>query len=86
MGRAAGVGVSLFVGSGNEAMVTCSDYLEYVAGHTQSRVIVLYLESMREGRRFFETARQINRTKPVIVLKGGGLRRARRLQPLTPVP
>ena len=66
-----GVGVSLFVGSGNEAMVTCSDYLEYVAGHTQSRVIVLYLESMREGRRFFETAKQINRTKPVIVLKGG---------------
>ena len=66
-----GVGVSLFVGSGNEAMVTCSDYLEYVAEHTQSRVIVLYLESMREGRRFFETARKINRTKPVIVLKGG---------------
>jgi acyl-CoA synthetase (NDP forming) len=66
-----GVGVSLFVGSGNEAMVTCSDYLEYVAGDAQSRVIVLYLESMREGRRLFETARQINRTKPVIVLKGG---------------
>jgi len=66
-----GVGVSLFVGSGNEAMVTCSDYLEYLAGQASSRTIMLYLESMREGRRFFETAKRINRTKPVIVLKGG---------------
>jgi acyl-CoA synthetase (NDP forming) len=66
-----GVGVSLFVGSGNEAMVTCSDYLEYVAGDSQTRIIILYLESMREGRRFFETVKRINRIKPVIVLKGG---------------
>jgi acyl-CoA synthetase (NDP forming) len=66
-----GLGVSLFAGSGNEAMVTCSDYLEYVAGDPQTRIIILYLESMREGRRFFETVKQINRTKPIIVLKGG---------------
>jgi acyl-CoA synthetase (NDP forming) len=52
-------------------MVTCSDYLQYVADDLQSRIIILYLESMREGRRFFETAKQINRTKPIIVLKGG---------------
>ncbi len=66
-----GVGVSLFVGSGNEAMVTCSDYLEYLTEDSSSRTIMLYLESMREGRRFFETAKRINRTKPIIVLKGG---------------
>lgn len=66
-----GVGVSLFAGSGNEAMVSCSDYLQYVADDIQSRIIILYLESMREGRHFFETVKQINRTKPIIVLKGG---------------
>jgi len=66
-----GVGVSLFAGSGNEAMVTCSDYLQYVADDFESRIIILYLESMREGRRFFETAKRINKTKPIIVLKGG---------------
>ncbi len=66
-----GVGVSLFAGSGNEAMVTCSDYLEYVAADPESRIIILYLESMREGRRFFETAKQIQKSKPIIVLKGG---------------
>lgn len=66
-----GVGISLFVGSGNEAMVTCSDYLEYLAEDASSQTIILYLESMREGRRFFETVKRISRTKPVIVLKGG---------------
>jgi acyl-CoA synthetase (NDP forming) len=66
-----GVGISLFVGSGNEAMVTCSDYLEYLAEDANSQTIILYLESMREGRRFFETVKRISRTKPVIVLKGG---------------
>jgi len=66
-----GVGVSLFVGSGNEAMISCSDYLEYLAEDPASRTIMLYMESMREGRRFFETAKRVNRTKPVIVLKGG---------------
>ncbi len=66
-----GVGVSLFAGSGNEAMVTCSDYLDYLAEDSSSRTIMLYLESMREGRRFFEATKRINRVKPVIVLKGG---------------
>jgi acyl-CoA synthetase (NDP forming) len=66
-----GVGVSLFAGSGNEAMVSCADYLEYVAGDSQTRIIILYLESMREGRRFFETVKHISGAKPIIVLKGG---------------
>ena len=66
-----GIGVSLFVGSGNEAMVTCADYLEYLEQDTHTGIIVLYLESVGEGRRYLETASRINRSKPVIVLKGG---------------
>jgi acyl-CoA synthetase (NDP forming) len=65
------VGVSLFVGSGNEAMVTCPDYLEYLEQDENTRIIILYLENMREGRRFFESAKRVNRIKPVILLKGG---------------
>jgi len=62
--------VSLFAGSGNEAMVTCSDYLQYVADDFQSRIIILYSRAcVRQA--LFETAKQINRTKPIIVLKGG---------------
>ena len=66
-----GVGISLFVGSGNEAMLTCPDYLEYLAQDPHTRFIVLYVENVADGIRFMETAGRINRKKPVILLKGG---------------
>ena len=66
-----GVGISLFVGSGNEAMLTCPDYLEYLANDPHTRFIVLYVENVADGIRFMETAGRINRKKPVILLKGG---------------
>lgn len=65
------VGVSLFVGSGNEAMVTCPDYLEYLEQDPNTRIIILYLENMGQGRRFFQAAKRVNKKKPVILLKGG---------------
>jgi acyl-CoA synthetase (NDP forming) len=66
-----GVGVSLFVGSGNEAMVSCTDYLEYLEKRPDTKIIILYMENMQEGRRFIEAAGRLNRIKPVILLKGG---------------
>jgi acyl-CoA synthetase (NDP forming) len=66
-----GIGVSLFVGSGNEAMLTCTDYVEYLASDPNTRIIVLYVESVGDGRHFLEVAQQVNRKKPMIVLKGG---------------
>ncbi len=66
-----GIGISLFVGSGNEAMITCPDYLEYLEHDLHTRIIILYLESVGHGGRFMEVATRVNRSKPVIVLKGG---------------
>ena len=66
-----GVGISLFVGSGNEAMLTCPDYLEYLEHDSHTRFIVLYVENVEDGIRFMKTAGRINREKPVIILKGG---------------
>lgn len=66
-----GIGVSLFAGSGNEAMVRCTDYLEYLEHDPGTRIIVLYLESAGDGKRFMEVAARVNREKPIIVLKGG---------------
>ena len=65
------VGVSFFVGSGNEALITCSDYLEYLEHDSHTHSIILYVESVGEGRRFLEVAGRVNRKKPVILLKGG---------------
>ncbi|MCJ7593996.1 MAG: CoA-binding protein [Desulfobacterales bacterium] len=66
-----GIGISLFLGSGNEAMITCTDYLDYLEQHALTEVIIVYVENMIEGRRFLETAKRITPKKPVIVLKGG---------------
>ena len=66
-----GIGISLFVGSGNEAMLSCTDYLEYLEKDPHTGIIVLYLESVDNGPEFIETARRINVKKPIIVLKGG---------------
>ena len=66
-----GVGVSLFVGSGNEAMVSCPDYLEFLEEDPNTQIVILYIENTGRGRRFLEVAKRVNRSKPVIVLKGG---------------
>jgi len=66
-----GIGVSLFVGSGNEGMITCTDYLEFLENDPHTGIIILYLETVGEGNRFLEVARRVNLKKPLIVLKGG---------------
>lgn len=66
-----GIGVRLFVGSGNEAMITVEDYLEFLGTDPLTRTIMLYVESIKNGRRFFEIARRIGKKKPIVLLKGG---------------
>jgi acyl-CoA synthetase (NDP forming) len=66
-----GIGIRAFGGSGNEAMISIEDYLEGFEVDEVSKTVVLYIESVKEGRRFLEVARRVGRKKPVIVLKGG---------------
>ncbi len=66
-----GIGIRGFSGSGNEAMITIEDYLEGFEVDELTRTVVLYVESVKNGRRFFDSARRVSRTKPVVLLKGG---------------
>lgn len=72
-----GIGISMFVGSGNEAMLSCTDYLAYLEHDPHTKIIVIYLESVGDGVRFVRVAGRVNRKKPVIVLKGGRTRAGR---------
>jgi acyl-CoA synthetase (NDP forming) len=65
------IGIRAFSGSGNEAMVTIEDYMEAFESDALTRTVVLYLESVKDGRRFFNSAKRVSRKKPVVVLKGG---------------
>lgn len=66
-----GIPIRAFGGSGNEAMLTIEDALDGFAVDPLSRTVLLYIESIKNGRRFFESCRRVSRIKPVIVLRGG---------------
>jgi len=67
-----GMDVGYIVTSGNEAGLTTADYIEYFAANPQIKVIISYLESVRDPQKFLaacEAAKSVG--KPVIVLKLG---------------
>jgi acetyltransferase len=66
-----GIGLSKFVSTGNEADLHLEDYLEYLAQDENTRIIAAYIEGLREGRRFFNLAKEITLQKPVVVMKAG---------------
>ncbi len=66
-----GVGIRMYSGSGNEAMVTVEDYMELFESDDKTKTVVLYLESVKDGQRFFKAASRVSRKKPVVMLKGG---------------
>jgi len=72
-------GWSHVISSGNEAVLHAVDYLEYLVDDPATRVIALFLETVREPERFVAALdRAADRGKPVVVLKVGRSDRARR--------
>ncbi len=70
---AQGIGFSAVVSLGNKAATTEIEVLRTLAVHKQTRVIVMYLEDVGDGKEFLETCRSVTRDhkKPVLVLKSG---------------
>jgi acyl-CoA synthetase (NDP forming) len=66
-----GIGIRAFCGSGNEAMMTIEDYLDGFEVDDLTRTVILYVESVKNGRRFFDSARRVGLKKPIVLLKGG---------------
>lgn len=66
-----GIGIRGFCGSGNEAMVTIEDFLDGFEVDSLTNTVMLYIESVKNGRRFFESAKRVGKKKPVVMLKGG---------------
>jgi acyl-CoA synthetase (NDP forming)/GNAT superfamily N-acetyltransferase len=73
---ALGVGLSTFVSTGNKADVSGNDLLEYWEDDDGTAVVLLYLESFGNPRRFARVARRISRRKPIVAVKSGRAHRA----------
>jgi acetate---CoA ligase (ADP-forming) len=64
-------GFSYYVGVGNETDIKFHEYLEFFRKDPDTRAILMYVEGMREGRKFLQQAYLTTQTKPVILLKSG---------------
>jgi len=66
-----GLGISATVSLGNQVDVCETDVINFFADDEESRVIALYLEGAKDGRRFLEAVKRAIPKKPVVVLKSG---------------
>ena len=66
-----GIRFSKIISYGNAADLNESDFLEYLTEDPETEIIALYIEGVKDGRRFFRAMRRASARKPVIVLKGG---------------
>jgi len=66
-----GIDISKMVSFGNGVVLDSPDYLDYFAHDPETKVIGMYLEGVRDGRRFFEAVREVSARKPVVIWKGG---------------
>jgi len=65
------LGVSTFVSVGNRVDISPNDLLEYWEQDKATKVILLYLESFGNPRKFAQIARRVSAKKPIVVVKGG---------------
>ncbi len=69
--RTRGLGLSLYVGVGNEGDVRFDEYMTFLEQDDATRGILIYAEGFSDPRAFLDTAERVNWTKPVVLLKGG---------------
>ncbi len=56
---------------GNALTLDSTDFLDYLAHDDETKIITLYLEGVKDGRRFLKLVTETNRRKPIIIFKGG---------------
>ncbi|MGQ9552784.1 MAG: acetate--CoA ligase alpha subunit [Anaerolineae bacterium] len=66
-----GLGLSRFVSLGNKADLNETDFLFTWGNDSETDVIMIYLEDIKNGARFMSVAREVTKTKPVIAIKAG---------------
>lgn len=63
------VGVSKFVSFGNKCDVTETEMLDYLLHDRETKVILLYVEDIKSGRKFMKVACKLTKRKPVVAIK-----------------
>lgn len=69
--QAEGIGFSKFISYGNRCDVDDADLLEYFMDDLDTKVVVIYIEGVDNGRKFIDVSKKVTLKKPVIVVKVG---------------
>ncbi len=69
------IGLSAIVSTGNKCDIDESDLLEYLAPHPQTKVILIYVEGVKNGARLVDTLKWATVQKPIVVIKSGRSKR-----------
>ncbi len=65
------IGFSSFISLGNKCDVDEVDFIEYLAQDDETKVIAAYIESVKDGKKFFDVVSKATKLKPIIILKAG---------------
>jgi len=65
------MGFSTYIGVGNEADIQFHEYLEFFGEDDNTRALAIYVEGLKQGRAFFETARRVTPIMPLVLYKSG---------------
>ena len=71
LGAANGLYISKSISIGNQIILDAADYLDYLAQDDATRVIGMYIEGVKDGRKLFGALKRATAVKPVVVWKGG---------------
>ena len=65
------MGISKFISYENATDIDETDSIKYLGEDKRTKTIVLFLEGVKDGRRFIDVAKAVSKKKPIIVMKGG---------------
>ena len=66
-----GIGISALFATGNKADIGDEDLLDFLEEDEETHVVLMYIEGVKDGRRFLEAGRRLAKKKPLIILKSG---------------
>ncbi len=69
--RTRGIGFSKVISMGNKVDIDEVELLEYLGNDEKTRIILMYIEELRDGKRFIEVAKKVSKNKPILALKAG---------------
>jgi len=64
-------GFSNLISYGNEANISLSEFLLWLKKDKETKAIALYLEGLKDGKRFMKVAKEVSKIKPIVALKAG---------------